>query len=146
MWPFSPFCIFMVKICFKFIAESLFLSCMTGHSPCSFFFLIALLKEPAVGQQGLSVTLNNKLCFNIIQILFFLFYIPKPLFNKLTKKFSFLPSSSASLSWRAAEITGFCCCFLSFWKRKWIYLIYSFIDCQNTYEVSKYIRCVLILF
>lgn len=86
VWPFSPSCIFVFKICFRFIAESiLFISCVTGNFPyiIAFSFNCFAQKEPAVCQQGFSTTLNNKLCFNIYSntYSFFLFYIPKPPFN-----------------------------------------------------------------
>lgn len=146
MWPVSSFCIFMVQLCFKFTAESiLFISCVTGNFPCGFFLLIALLRKSQLCVSKVSLlplAINYVLTF--IHIFFFLFYIPKLPFSKLIKNSLFFLAPPRVFSRRAAEnYYGFLLLF-SF-EREWIYIIYSFIDCQNIHEVPIYIRCILIL-
>lgn len=83
----SPSCIFMIKICFSFVAESiLFISGVSGNFPCSFLVLIALLKNGQLCISKVSHFLNNKLCFYIYSNILCLLYIPKLPINKPKKK------------------------------------------------------------
>ena len=94
----------MAKIFDTVIAESILFGGLCDWQFSTWLFLLNCIaqKGPAVCQQGLSITLNDKLCLSIYSNI--LFYIPQLPLSKLKKKSSlFFPSSSKSLSRRAAE-------------------------------------------
>lgn len=127
----SPSCIFMIKICFSFVAESiLFISGVSGNFPCSFLVLIALLKNGQLCISKVSHFLNNKLSFYIYSNILCLFYIPKLPINKPKKKknpFIFKLFWDSFLGGQLKLL--FCsCCFLLKEEVNWH--TDSFIDCQ----------------
>lgn len=137
MWPFSPSCSFVFKVCFRFIAEStLFISCVTGNFPYSFLFLIALLKNSQLCVSKVSLlplTINYALTFIEIHILFFL-STPLNHHSINQQKILFLALLSV-FSRKAAENNYGVFVVVLFWKRKWIYIVHTCI------AVRKYIRC-----
>lgn len=87
----SPSCIFMIKICFSFVAESiLFISGVSGNFPCSFLVLIALLKNGQLCISKVSHFLNNKLCFYIYSNILFCTSLNYQSINQKKKKNPFI--------------------------------------------------------
>lgn len=134
MWPFSPSCIFVAKIFDTVIAESILFGGLCDWQFSTWLFLLNCIaqKGPAVCQQGLSITLNDKLCLSIYSNI--LFYIPQLPFSKLKKKSSlfFLALLRVFLGEQLKIIMGF----LFFLKEKVNLHNTSFTDCQNIHEAS----------